>query len=108
MRMLLLVCGVARAVAQWVGRPKTRSLGVFWWHLMQDSTRHWTLHAVVDRDEQMKTLFERTIGIPLRYDMLACNPWRQTLLLADSYGRGRVLLAGDAVQGYFRNHAPFD
>src|SRR2546421_8134475 len=65
--------------------------------IMQDSTRHWTLHAVVDRDEQMKTLFERTIGIPLRYDMLACNPWRQNLLLADSYGRGRVLLAGDAV-----------
>jgi hypothetical protein len=29
--------------------------------------------------------------------MLACNPWRQNLLLADSYGSGRVFLAGDAV-----------
>ena len=29
---------------------------------MQDSRRHWTLHAVVDRDEDMKTLFERTAG----------------------------------------------
>src|SRR5947207_705514 len=65
--------------------------------IMQDSTRHWTLHAVVDRDEDMQEMFERTVGIPVRYDMLACNPWRQNLLLADSYGKGRVFLAGDAV-----------
>jgi 2-polyprenyl-6-methoxyphenol hydroxylase-like FAD-dependent oxidoreductase len=64
--------------------------------IMQDSTRHWTLHAVVDRDEDMKALFERTVAIPVRYEMLACNPWRQNLLLADSYGRGRVFLAGDS------------
>src|SRR3989440_2348132 len=65
--------------------------------IMQDSTRHWTLHAVVDRDEDMQEMFERTVGIPVRYDMLACNPWRQNLLLADSYGKGRAFLAGDAV-----------
>src|SRR5437667_8329727 len=65
--------------------------------IMQDSTRHWTLHAVVARDEDMQGMFERTVGIPVRYDMLACNPWRQNLLLADSYGKGRVFLAGDAV-----------
>jgi len=29
--------------------------------------------------------------------MLSCQPWRQNLLLADSYGAGRVFLAGDAV-----------
>jgi hypothetical protein len=29
--------------------------------------------------------------------MLSCAPWRQNLLLADSYGQGRVFLAGDAV-----------
>jgi len=65
--------------------------------IMQDSTRHWTLHAVVDRDEDMKTMFERTVAVPVRYEMLACNPWRMNLLLADSYGGGRVFLAGDAV-----------
>jgi len=65
--------------------------------IMQDSTRHWTLHAVVERDEDMKTMFERTVAIPVRYEMLACSPWRQNLLLADSYGKGRVFLAGDAV-----------
>ena len=65
--------------------------------IMQDSTRHWTLHAVVDRDEDMKVLFERTVAIPVRYEMLSCAPWRMNLLLADSYGRERVFLAGDAV-----------
>ncbi|MEN3380720.1 MAG: hypothetical protein V7608_764 [Hyphomicrobiales bacterium] len=65
--------------------------------IMQDSTRHWTLHAVVERDEDMKTMFERTVAVPVRYEMLACNPWRQNLLLADAYGQGRVFLAGDAV-----------
>jgi 2-polyprenyl-6-methoxyphenol hydroxylase-like FAD-dependent oxidoreductase len=65
--------------------------------IMQDSTRHWTLHSVLDSDEKMKAAFERTVGIPVKYEMLSCAPWRQNLLLADSYGQGRVFLAGDAV-----------
>jgi hypothetical protein len=65
--------------------------------IMQDSTKHWTLHSMVDSDEEMKAAFERTVGIPVKYEMLSCAPWRQNLLLADRYGRGRVFLAGDAV-----------
>ena len=65
--------------------------------IMQDSTRHWTLHSVVDSDEKMKSAFERTVGVPVKYEMLSCAPWRQNLLLADRYGEGRVFLAGDAV-----------
>jgi len=65
--------------------------------IMQDSTRHFTLHSVVDSDEEMKAQFERTVAVPVDYEMLSCNPWRQNLLLADNYGFGRVLLAGDAV-----------
>jgi 2-polyprenyl-6-methoxyphenol hydroxylase-like FAD-dependent oxidoreductase len=64
--------------------------------IMQDSTKHWTLHSVVDSDEAMKTQFERTIGVPVKYAMLSCAPWRQNLLLADSYGQNRVFIAGDA------------
>jgi hypothetical protein len=45
----------------------------------------------------MKAAFERTVGVPVKYEMLSCAPWRQNLLLADRYGRGRVFLAGDAV-----------
>ena len=65
--------------------------------IVQDSTRHFTLHAVVDSDDEMKVMFERTVAMPVTYEMLSCQPWRQNLLLADSYGAGRVFLAGDAV-----------
>jgi 2-polyprenyl-6-methoxyphenol hydroxylase-like FAD-dependent oxidoreductase len=65
--------------------------------IMQDSTRHWTLHSMVETNEEMNAAFERTVGIPVKYEMLSCDPWRQNLLLADRYGQGRVFLAGDAV-----------
>jgi 2-polyprenyl-6-methoxyphenol hydroxylase-like FAD-dependent oxidoreductase len=65
--------------------------------IMQDSTRHWTLHAVVDEDRDMARQFEKTIGIPLDYEMLYVGEWKQNLLLADHYGSARVFLAGDAV-----------
>jgi len=65
--------------------------------IMQDSTKHYTLHAVVERDADMKTLFEQIVGVPVKYEMLTCNPWRQNLLLADRFQDGRVFLAGDAV-----------
>jgi 2-polyprenyl-6-methoxyphenol hydroxylase-like FAD-dependent oxidoreductase len=65
--------------------------------IMQDSTRHWTLHAVVDRPEEMAAQFERTVSVPVAYDMLYVGQWKQNLLLADRYGSGRVFLAGDAV-----------
>jgi 2-polyprenyl-6-methoxyphenol hydroxylase-like FAD-dependent oxidoreductase len=64
--------------------------------IMQDSTKHWTLHAVVESDEEMTAAFENTVGIPVKYEMLSCASWRQNLLLADCYGKGRVFLAGDA------------
>jgi 2-polyprenyl-6-methoxyphenol hydroxylase-like FAD-dependent oxidoreductase len=64
--------------------------------IMQDSRRHWTLHAVVDSDEAMKRQFEEVVGAPVDYEMLYCGEWRQNLLLADRYRDGRVFLAGDA------------
>jgi 2-polyprenyl-6-methoxyphenol hydroxylase-like FAD-dependent oxidoreductase len=65
--------------------------------IMQDSTRHWTLHAIVDDSHEMNRQFEMTVGVPVKYELLSCDPWRQNLLLADRYGRDRVFLAGDAV-----------
>jgi 2-polyprenyl-6-methoxyphenol hydroxylase-like FAD-dependent oxidoreductase len=65
--------------------------------IMQDSTKHWTLHSTVETDTEMKAMFEKTVGVPVRYEMLSCNPWRQNLLVADKYQQGRVFLAGDAV-----------
>ena len=65
--------------------------------IMQDSTKHWTLHATVERDEDMVRQFEQTVGMPVRYEMLYVGEWKQNLLHADHYGKGRVFLAGDAV-----------
>src|SRR5882724_2039837 len=65
--------------------------------IVQDSTKHFTLHSVVEKDEDMAAMFEKTVAMPVQYEMLYVGEWRQNLLLAESYGRGRVLLAGDAV-----------
>src|SRR5271165_4641982 len=65
--------------------------------IVQDSTKHFTLHSIVERDDDMITQFAQTIGMPLQYEMLYVGEWKQNLLLADGYGRGRVFLAGDAV-----------
>lgn len=64
--------------------------------IMQDSTRHWTLHATVGSDEEMKVQFEKVVGFSVKYEMLSCFPWRQNLLLAERYRERRVFLAGDA------------
>ena len=65
--------------------------------IVQDSTRHFTLHAMADSDAEMTSLFEKTVAMPVKYEMLAVGQWKQNLLLADNYSQGRVFLAGDAV-----------
>jgi 2-polyprenyl-6-methoxyphenol hydroxylase-like FAD-dependent oxidoreductase len=66
--------------------------------IVQDSTRHFTLHGVVEQDSDMVTLFADTIAMPLAFETIHVGKWRQNLLLADRYGSGsRVFLAGDAV-----------
>src|SRR5205823_14581325 len=65
--------------------------------IVQDSTRHFTLHSIVEQDSDMAAMFERTAGMPLEYEMLYVGEWKQNLLIAEHYGQGRVFLAGDAV-----------
>lgn len=64
--------------------------------IVQDSRKHFTIHAMVDTDRDMASLFEATVGTPIEYEMLYCAKWTQRLLLAEHYSRGRVFLAGDA------------
>ena len=65
--------------------------------ILQDDTRHFTLHSIVEKDEDMLAKFEQTVGMPVQYEMLSVNEWRQNLLIAERYGDGRVFLVGDAV-----------
>lgn len=64
--------------------------------IVQDDRRHFTLHAAVDRDEDMPALFEHIVGIPIEYDTLYVGEWTQRLMLAEHYHKRRVFLAGDA------------
>src|SRR5215210_8341865 len=58
--------------------------------IVQDSTRHFTLHSVVEQDSDMAAMFERTVAMPVNYEMLYVGQWKQNLLLAERYQEGRV------------------
>jgi 2-polyprenyl-6-methoxyphenol hydroxylase-like FAD-dependent oxidoreductase len=64
--------------------------------IVQDSTRHFTLHSIVDTDADMITMFEKTVGMPVKFDTLYIGEWKQNLLIAERYHEGRVFIAGDA------------
>ena len=64
--------------------------------ILQDSTRHWTLHAAAASDDDMAEIFRRSLGMPIEFEMLSVNEWTQHLLCAERYGEGRVFIAGDA------------
>jgi 2-polyprenyl-6-methoxyphenol hydroxylase-like FAD-dependent oxidoreductase len=64
--------------------------------ILQDSTRHWTLHAAAASDDEMAAIFARSIGLPIPFEMLSVTEWTQHLLCAEQYGDGRVFIAGDA------------
>jgi 2-polyprenyl-6-methoxyphenol hydroxylase-like FAD-dependent oxidoreductase len=64
--------------------------------ILQDSTRHWTLHAQAHSDAEMADIFATSMAMPLQFDVLSVNQWTQHLLCADSYQDRRVFIAGDA------------
>jgi FAD-dependent monooxygenase len=89
------------------------ALGQFW-HLYtstgavliaQNEIDTWTLHhdlgAQVDDPDPIgdpREFVARALGRPIKIDdVLASSVWRPNAMLADSYGRDRILLAGDAV-----------
>src|SRR6266704_4106695 len=69
---------------------------VFPFIILQDSTRHWTLHAAASSDGEMAEMFKRSLGMPIEFERLSVNEWTQHLLCAERYGEGRVFIAGDA------------
>jgi 2-polyprenyl-6-methoxyphenol hydroxylase-like FAD-dependent oxidoreductase len=64
--------------------------------ILQDSTRHWTLHAAASSDAEMAEIFKKSLAMPLGFEMLFVNEWTQHLLCAERYAEGRVFIAGDA------------
>jgi len=64
--------------------------------IVQDDTRHFSLHAMVDSDSDMPWLFESLAGMAVAYETVYVGQWTQRLMLADRFRDRRVLLAGDA------------
>ncbi len=64
--------------------------------ILQDSTRHWTLHAAASSDAEMAEIFRKSLAMPIEFEMLSVNEWTQHLLCAERYGEGRVFIAGDS------------
>jgi 2-polyprenyl-6-methoxyphenol hydroxylase-like FAD-dependent oxidoreductase len=64
--------------------------------ILQDSTRHWTLHAGASSDSEMAEIFKKSLAMPIEFEMLSVNEWTQHLLCAERYGEGRAFVAGDA------------
>jgi len=69
---------------------------IFPFIILQDSTRHWTLHASASSDGEMAQIFKKALGMPIDFEMLSVNEWTQHLLCAESYAEGRAFIAGDA------------
>jgi 2-polyprenyl-6-methoxyphenol hydroxylase-like FAD-dependent oxidoreductase len=69
---------------------------IFPFIIIQDSTKHWTLHAAAESDEQMTEIFKDALGMDIPVETLSVNEWTQHLLCADRYREGRAFIAGDA------------
>ena len=64
--------------------------------ILQDSTRHWSLHAAAATDAEMADIFRGAVATDVPFEMLSVNEWTQHLLCAERYGEKRTYLAGDA------------
>jgi len=73
--------------------------------IAQDDEEIFTLHNMVPEGVDPFSIdpaafLRESLGIDFEFEILQANPWSPHLLLADSYGNGRVWLAGDAVHQY--------
>jgi 2-polyprenyl-6-methoxyphenol hydroxylase-like FAD-dependent oxidoreductase len=71
----------------------------------QDDVDTWTLHSRFATDTAAgavdpRRLVEDFVGAPIPFELLVANPWTPHLVVAESYARGRVFLAGDAAHQY--------
>jgi 2-polyprenyl-6-methoxyphenol hydroxylase-like FAD-dependent oxidoreductase len=85
------------AVHSWVMAPGAAGiigrldLGDTWWAIVQG------IDVRTADDVDPVALVHALVGEPVDVEVVATDPWVARMLLADSYGSGRVLLVGDAV-----------
>jgi 2-polyprenyl-6-methoxyphenol hydroxylase-like FAD-dependent oxidoreductase len=65
--------------------------------IAQGDLRHFTLHADIDDPSKMPALFEKIVGMPVKYETRYIGKWTMRLMLAERFASERVFLAGDSV-----------
>ena len=48
-------------------------------------------------EDEIRAAVRKIVGVDLEFEIVSIMPWIRRLMVADSYGRGRVYLSGDAV-----------
>jgi 2-polyprenyl-6-methoxyphenol hydroxylase-like FAD-dependent oxidoreductase len=93
-------------------RDVLQSFGIAWHYqsavgtiIAQNDRDIWTLQTRFPQDllpEQVDphALIRKFAGRDFDYEILVSNPWVAHLVVAESYGQGRVFLAGDAAHQY--------
>ena len=69
--------------------------------IAQNDLDIWILHTFLPPDARLdnidpSALVHRFAGRPFTFETLVANPWNPHLLVAESYGHGRVFLSGDS------------
>ncbi|BFM15142.1 FAD-dependent oxidoreductase [Maricurvus nonylphenolicus] len=73
--------------------------------IAQDDLKHWSVHISVDADVNDDELdpckeVNDLLGLDLGIDVIHAGSWTPHLLVAESYSKGRVFLAGDSAHQY--------
>ncbi len=83
------------AIHHWVLNPEfpgvvgPLSLDGEWWAISTGT-------ASIADDDEAAAIVRGLVGADIDVDVLATDPWQARMLLADSYGSGRVYLVGDS------------
>jgi 2-polyprenyl-6-methoxyphenol hydroxylase-like FAD-dependent oxidoreductase len=64
--------------------------------IVQDDRKHFSLHSTLPAQTDFAAVIRQLAGYDLDVEILHVGDWTMHLLLAESYGRGRALIAGDA------------
>jgi len=81
---------VGRARHYWIADEHQNTI------IVQGDGLHFGLHTLLPDDADFVSAIRRLAGYDCHVEVLGVREWTMHLLLAQSYGRGRVLIAGDA------------
>ena len=81
---------ISRARHYWIADEHKSAI------IVQDDGEHFSLHSTLPAGADFASVVRGLAGYDLDVELLHVGDWTMHLLLAESYGRGRVWLAGDA------------